>query len=88
MQKIRLNIRSRSPSLRLAIKKKTPSVHLNIKQGHSIDWYNGEYVVIPKFVEQSLRTRDKTMREDVTIREIPVEITINESGGNTLTIGG
>lgn len=74
--------------LRLNIQPRAPVIRLRIEQGHSVDWYKGEYEVTPKFEEQSLPTRDKTMRQDVVVHEIPIEVTINESGGNTITIGG
>ena len=56
--------------------------------GHSAEYYSGEYEVTPSWQEQILATEAKTMREDVTVHSIPVEITINQSGGNTVTIGG
>ena len=74
--------------LRLNIQPRAPVIRLRIEQGHSVDWYKGEVEVTPKFEQQSLPTKDKTMRENIVVTEIPVEITINESGGNTITIGG
>lgn len=52
------------------------------------DWYDGEYVVDPAFTEQTLETKLKLMSDDVTVNPIQVEYAANESGGNTVFIGG
>lgn len=52
------------------------------------EFYDGDYVVIPKMEQQKLTTKDKTMRDDVTVEEIPVYRTENISGGYTVIIGG
>lgn len=49
--------------------------------------YEGEYTVVPKFSETKLQTKDKIMRDNVTVTPIPVRSTINESGGATVYIG-
>lgn len=51
------------------------------------DYYEGEYEVIPKTVEQKLDTKQKTMREDVMVEKIPVHEFSNDSG-TTIVIGG
>lgn len=56
-------------------------------QGGELPWYGGPYVVIPKFEEQELDTDHKSMRSDVTVKEIPVARVPNPSGGYTVTIG-
>lgn len=51
--------------------------------------YEGEYEVIPiLYADQVLATSGLVMRDDVTVREIPVEKVSNPSGGYTATIGG
>lgn len=50
--------------------------------------YEGPYTVTPQVTEQTLRTRAKTMTDDVTVLEIPYVSVSNLSGGNTVTIGG
>lgn len=50
--------------------------------------YSGEYTVVPKFVPQALHTKNYIMHEDVQVREIPVTVTANTAGGNTIVIGG
>lgn len=49
--------------------------------------YEGPYNVVPRFREQTLETKNKTMIDDVTVETIPVYRTINPSGGNTVSIG-
>ena len=59
-------------------------VSYNVVDG---DWYDGDYDVTPHFMEQTLPVRDKLMRENVTVREIPVVSTSNPYGGQTVVIG-
>ena len=48
--------------------------------GH-LPWYEGDYTVTPKaFDETVLSTRHKSMRDDVTIEEIPYAETSNIYG--------
>lgn len=49
------------------------------------DIYMGTYEVIPKTIMQYLYTRDKTMKKNVTVYEIPYAETSNEYG-TTVTI--
>lgn len=56
--------------------------------GGNAEEYNGSYEVTPKLEEQTLQTAKKVMREDVTIKEIPIFTVTNSSGGNTIIIGG
>lgn len=52
------------------------------------DYYEGEYTVTPLAWEQViLETANKTMRNDVTVEEIPYYRTSNPSGGDTIFIG-
>lgn len=48
--------------------------------------YEGEYIVTPRTTQQSLETKHKTMRDDVTVLEIPYYQTSNEAGGYTVII--
>ena len=50
------------------------------------DPYEGPYTVTPKTAAQSLETRHKTMRDDVTVLEIPYYQTTNAQGGYTVII--
>lgn len=49
--------------------------------------YTGEYDVTPKVTEQSLKTKDKHLTDDVTIKAIPYFNVGNNSGGSTVYIG-
>ena len=49
--------------------------------------YNGNYTVTPSVEEQTLKTANKKMLEDVTVKKIPFYETSNLSGGNTVYIG-
>lgn len=50
--------------------------------------YDGDYTVTPKIYEATvLPTKEKTMREDVTVLKIPQFEVSNESGGITLIMG-
>ena len=49
--------------------------------------YKGDYVVTPEFDEQTLHTRGRSMRDDVTVHAIPISRTTNPQGGKTVYIG-
>lgn len=52
------------------------------------DPYEGPYTVKPEpWLEQTLATKHKTMRDDVTVLEIPYYETTNPQGGSTVYIG-
>lgn len=86
MEVLHLRIQPRAPVLRVAVHPRTPTLHLRIGEGHSVDWYGGPYEVTPKRQDQTLPTKDKTMREDVTVLEIPYYETANPYG-TTYIIG-
>lgn len=50
--------------------------------------YEGEYTVDPNFSTQTLETRDKLLRENVTVNPIEVARVSNPAGGKTIFIGG
>lgn len=51
--------------------------------------YQGPYMVIPQIATDIiLPTAQKSMSQNVTVKEIPVYVTGNEAGGNTVIIGG
>jgi len=50
--------------------------------------YTGAYKVTPKiYSPETLPTKGKTMRDDVTVLKIPQYEVSNEAGGNTLIMG-
>ena len=54
---------------------------------HTADWYEGSYEVTPHIGGQILPTKEKTMRDDLTVNAIPYAETTNIGGGYTATIG-
>lgn len=62
-------------------------INLTVKEGKRLPYYEGEYVVTPKIIEQVLKTKDKSMSDDVTVKEIPYHEVSNPKG-LTVTIGG
>ena len=50
--------------------------------------YDGEYVVAPDFVSKTLATKDRFLRNDVTVLPIEVSRVSNPAGGKTIFIGG
>lgn len=58
------------------------------------DYYEGEsgtdadYIIEPSFSNQTLPTRGKRMKQDLTISAVPYIAVDNGSGGRTVTIMG
>ena len=50
--------------------------------------YSGKYNVIPDFEFQTLETKNRRLKDDVTVEAIRVSRTTNPSGGTTVYIGG
>lgn len=48
--------------------------------------YEGEYTVTPKVEEQTLPTKAKIMKEDLSVKGIPVFNVSNSAGGSTFYI--
>jgi hypothetical protein len=78
---------SQSFDLSLSVSSKDFDVELVGGGSGRLPYYTGEYVVDPRKVEQILETRNKSMREDVTINPIFYAETSNTSGGLTAVIG-
>ena len=73
--------------LELEIRRPNPELVLSIGTRQSADYYDGPYDVVPKAWEnQVLHTREKTMRRNVHVAEIPYYETSNPSG-KTVYIG-
>ena len=58
-----------------------------IQLSGNLSIYNGDYTVTPSVEEQTLKTANKKMLEDVTVKKIPFYETGNLSGGHTVYIG-
>lgn len=68
-----------------------PGIEINLDDTNklpqnSYEYYTGDYEVIPKRENQVLKTKEKLMSKDVSIKEIPFYQTSNLSGGTTCYI--
>lgn len=61
-------------------------VGIKYGEGGRLPDYHGSYEVTPKLVDQTLPTKDKSMTDDVVVKEVPVARVSNPSGGKTCTI--
>lgn len=52
----------------------------------SSEIYDGPYEIKPKHNEQILNTKDKTLKDDLTVEEIPYSEVTNPQGGTTVYI--
>lgn len=50
-------------------------------------FYDGEYEVTPSTEEQILKTANKSLNEDIKVKNIPYFEVSNNAGGITVTIG-
>jgi len=55
-------------------------------QGGKLPDYKGDYEVTPKLIDQTLPTKDKSMTDDVVVKEVPVSRVTNPSQGTTVVI--
>ena len=56
-------------------------------QTKPLPYYEGEYVITPKFTEQVLETKQRSMSDDVTVEKITTLEVDNEAGGVTYIFG-
>lgn len=49
-------------------------------------YYEGEYTVIPKTEEQTLKTANKVMSDNLVVEKIPYYEVTNTANGKTVTI--
>ena len=80
----RINVTTTNPNQNVGIRQDviTVSVYRDLPK------YEGAYDITPRVVEQKMETKDKVMTDDVIIKSIPVSRVENNSGGNTVIIGG
>ena len=62
-------------------------VSMHIGESKKYPSFSGPYEAIPKVNEQVFQTKNTSMEDDFTVKEITFLRTINESGGYTVTIG-
>ena len=63
------------------------SLSASISKPIGYEDYKGDYEVTPKVNEQSLKTKNKRMTDDVKVKSIPFFNVSNTSGGSTAYIG-
>ena len=51
------------------------------------EFFDGPYQVKPTFENQTLKTKNMAMKDDMEIKPISVTKVSNQSGGNTVIIG-
>ena len=61
---------------------------VEIKEYTGVDVYDGEYTLTPEATDQVLLTKEKLLKENVTIKAVQKQIAENPAGGQTVTIGG
>lgn len=61
---------------------------VEIKEYTGVDVYDGEYTLTPETTDQVLLTKEKLLKENVTVKAVPKQIVDNLAGGQTVTIGG
>lgn len=61
---------------------------VTIRGGGGGEPYDGPYTVTPDFETQELATKDRLLKDNVTVDPIAVARVENPSGGKTIFIGG
>lgn len=61
---------------------------VTIREGGGGEPYDGPYTVTPNFETQELATKDKLLKDNVTVDPIAVARVENPAGGKTIFIGG
>lgn len=61
---------------------------VTIRGGSRGEPYDGPYTVTPNFETQELATKDKILKDNVTVDPIAVARVENPAGGKTIFIGG
>lgn len=61
-------------------------VGVEMGTGGRLPDYEGSYEVTPKLVDQTLPTSNRSMIDDLVVKEVPVARVSNPSNGKTVTI--
>lgn len=69
------------------VEKITIDVGVVTEGGEQLPWYEGSYSVTPRKQSIILPTKNKSMRNDVEVFQIPYTEVSNPQGGKTVTIG-
>lgn len=55
--------------------------------GANVQTYEGDYNVIPSEEQQTLKTQNRYLKENVTVEPVPTYTVSNAGGGTTFVIG-
>ena len=90
MDKIKIILRKEN-DIKISFGKENEDIKLDFKDkviiGGQYQEYEGEYEVTPRTVAQVLPTKEKNMKNDVTVKEIPFYEVGNLQNGKTVYIG-
>lgn len=86
---IQIELGIKTPDIRIGIDRTTPDIKIEIKPGgEAFPTYTGETSITPlAWQTQILETTNKTLRDDITILEIPYSSVSNPQDGRTVYIG-
>lgn len=87
---VSLVVRQRDKPLDMTVSVQLEAVELDVAEhvGRRPEEYNGDYVIVPVLdSDQVLQTYRKTMKDNLTVKKIPVVRTSNVYGGKTVVIG-
>ncbi len=70
---------------------RSPSIKANVtractEMGSEYDFYDGEYEFVPKTVPQTAETKNKTLKDNITVLSIPY-FEVSNTDGTTVIIG-
>lgn len=85
--RIKLKLQEVNNKFNFAIVEDRLSINFKFDKAFMPEPYTGNYNVIPTFDVQKLFTKNKSMRDDVTIQSIPLSEVTNPQNGITVTIG-
>lgn len=90
MDKIKIILRKEN-DIKISFGKDNGEIKLDFKDkivlGEQYQDYEGEYEVTPRTVAQVLPTKEKNMKDNVTVKEIPFYEVDNLQNGKTVYIG-
>ena len=73
--------------LEFEVDETTNVIEFDVNSGAVQKPYTGDYEVTPKSVSQVLETKNLSMTDDVTVKEIPIH-EVSNNFGTTIIIGG
>lgn len=74
-------------SINMEVDETVNVIEFDVNSGAAQKPYTGDYEVIPKSVSQVLETKNLSMTDDVTVKEIPIH-EVSNNFGTTIIIGG